>query len=484
LKREPDPAAHGCASDEVARKGVDSPMPSGDAHLVSLEAFQHTHPESVLFPHRRADADVDLRRDHEGWTVPTSAPLAGRPWQRYLKGRLNAVLGMPGARTRNPRPRETRERDFSNELYSAMNGCLGCRACASDCPLKQHQAQLKDAFVQLHHRRHPRRSSDYLIAGFEYVAPWLARAPRLSNSLLSASGTRWASRKFMGLVHIPQVSVPTLHEELRRRCSEVHTRRSIRRLTPSSPDRHVWLVQDVFTSFYEPEVSLAVFDLLRELGYEPFVLPYLPNGRALQTKGFVGLHRRTAEHTARLLSHAGAHGMPLLGIDPVVTLSFRDHYPRGDIEPRGFRVLLLEEWLDKERDAIRENLGQHRRRSPRQRGCWLLPHCTERDAADGSQRLWQQAFDLFGLELQLSRSACCRKSAGSECEVRQRAPSGELSLTNWRAILPRDEQLSRRYMATGYSCRRQIMRSAGVVVRHPAQVLLEILRGETTSVSV
>jgi hypothetical protein len=132
-------------------------------------------------------------------------------------------------------------------------------------------------------------------------------------------------------------------------------------------------------------------------------------------------------------------------------------------------VLLLQEWLVQEQARIQRHLEHREYRPTACRSFRLLVHCSERDAM-ASEDLWQRAFGIFGLELGFFGSGCCRVSGTSACQVPD--PSG----AGWQKALPEDPERQRCYLATGYSCRRQVAGLVGRPLRHPAEVLLETMR--------
>jgi Fe-S oxidoreductase len=109
--------------------------------------------------------------------------------------------------------------------------------------------------------------------------------------------------------------------------------------------RTVVVLQDAFTSFYEPSVLVASCLLLRALGYSPHVLPYFENGKALHIKGFLGAFKGVVQKNTARLREVAALGFPMLGVEPAVVLTYRDEYPKELGEETGFRVHLLQEWL-------------------------------------------------------------------------------------------------------------------------------------------
>ena len=52
--------------------------------------------------------------------------------------------------------KEENKDDFSHEVMEAMQGCLACKACASQCPIKVDVPDFRSRFINLYHSRYPR----------------------------------------------------------------------------------------------------------------------------------------------------------------------------------------------------------------------------------------------------------------------------------------------------------------------------------------
>lgn len=57
--------------------------------------------------------------------------------------------------------------DFSHEVKEAMSGCLACKACSTQCPIKIDVPSFRSRFLQLYHSRYLRPLSDHLVASVE-----------------------------------------------------------------------------------------------------------------------------------------------------------------------------------------------------------------------------------------------------------------------------------------------------------------------------
>jgi Fe-S oxidoreductase len=227
------------------------------------------------------------------------------------------------------------------------------------------------------------------------------------------------------------------------------------------------LVQDAFTTFYEPAVLESACLLLRALGYEPHVLPYFENGKALHIKGFLHQFEEVVRHNAELLRSVAALGFPMLGIEPAVVLTYRDEYAKTLGGEPGFQVLLLQEWL------AERSLPKLTR--PPSEPFRLFSHCTEQALASKAPALWAKVFAMLGVPLELVKTGCCGMCGVYGHEVGHQRESHGIFDLSWRAKL--DPARDRgRALATGHSCRSQVERVLHFVPMHPVEALSSLVR--------
>ena len=69
------------------------------------------------------------------------------------------------------------EYDFSHEVKAAMDTCLACKACASQCPIKIDVPSFRAKFFHFYHSRYLRPAKDHLVANLEVAAPYMAKQP-------------------------------------------------------------------------------------------------------------------------------------------------------------------------------------------------------------------------------------------------------------------------------------------------------------------
>ncbi len=370
-------------------------------------------------------------------------------------------------RTRNSWHARKGEYDFSHEVKEAMSGCLACKACSTQCPIKIDVPEFRSRFLQLYHTRYLRPVRDHLVATVESYAPLMARAPKTFNFFMSQPLVRKLSEKHIGMVDLPLLSAPSLQKQMVTHRSANMTLEQLETLTPEQKAQTVLVVQDPFTSYYDAQVVADFVRLIDKLGYQPVLLPFSPNGKAQHIKGFVTRFTKTAQKTADYLNRVAALGMPMVGVDPALVLCYRDEYKQVLGDQRGdFNVMLVHEWLP-------QAVEQRESVSPSGEPWYLFGHCTEVTALPAAPKQWATIFARFGATLENVSVGCCGMAGTYGHEVKNHANSLGIYELSWQQAMQRLPR--NRCLATGYSCRSQVKRVEGNGVRHPLQALLEII---------
>ncbi len=410
------------------------------------------------------------------------------------------LRGLP-ARVRNTWRRARGEHDFSHQVYDAMAGCLACKSCAGQCPVKVNVPEFRSRFLELYHGRYLRPLKDYFIGSLEFTIPTLARAAGVYNVIMRNRLIARLLKRTAGMVDSPLIARADFDAALSRYDVRPATAFTLRALSPKERARTVVLVQDAFTRYFETQLAIDWIELATRLGWKVYLAPFKANGKPLQVQGFLSAFERTARRNAATLSALSAYGVALVGLDPAMTLVYRQEYAKllGDRAPQ---VMLPQEWLA----SLPQ--GQDAAERSAQAPFHLLAHCTEKTNAPAAVGLWQTVFARHGLSLTVADSGCCGMSGTYGHEARNVETSRIIYAQSWDAIVQRhpgaltDTSPSKRgqasdmrhadavpvaargtasalspvLLADGYSCRSQVDRLAGRTLAHPLQALLTVMR--------
>ena len=371
-------------------------------------------------------------------------------------------------RIKNSLNKKKGEYDYSHEVHEAMKGCLSCKSCVGQCPIKVNVPDFKARFLEVYYSRYLRPVKDYMVGGLEMMIPTIAKFPAPYNWAMENKVVKRVLRQTVGMVDSPSISARSLVKGLQERAVELATPQVIATLSPAQRDKAVIIVQDAFTSYFEASLVLDIVDLLRELGFFVLVAPFMPNGKPLHVHGFMKAFEKAAIKNADMLKALESHGIPLVGVDPSMTLTYRQEYVQVvEVTPQ---VNLIQEWLAAQSERIKERAVNVRSGEYK-----LLSHCTEKTSAAPSLRQWQSIFTDLGQTLSVQPVGCCGMSGTYGHEADNLATSQTIYNLSWSDVV-NDPDNKGKLVATGYSCRSQVKRMDKQVIPHPAQVLLDLLR--------
>lgn len=374
------------------------------------------------------------------------------------------------SRWRNSQSRQASD-DFAHEVYDAMAGCLACKSCAGQCPVKVNVPEFRSRFLAVYHTRYLRPIKDYLIGSLEFTVPHLARLPGVYNAIMSTPIVqRWLANT-AGMVDSPFLSRFAWNGFLRKWDVRIASENSLQQMPPEERAASVVIVQDAFTRYFETPVAASFIELASRLGFKVYLAPFRPNGKPLHVQGFIRAFERAAKGNAAMLQTLAQAGIPLVGLDPAMTLVYRQEYRKVATLLDPPEVLLPQEWLMRVMPVASDD------RPAPSVSYRLLAHCTEKTNVPSSVPEWQSVFKRAGLGLESEATGCCGMSGTYGHETRNVETSRVIFEQSWGKVV--DSNSAIELLATGYSCRSQVGRLRGRRLRHPLEVLVERLRARS-----
>lgn len=176
----------------------------------------------------------------------------------------------------------------SKDVHAALDLCLSCKACSSECPVSVDMATYKAEFLHKHFRRRLRPRSHYSMG---WLPLWLSlarRLPRSANLLLRSK----TLARLGGLE--PRRAVPALSTS---RLSIAGTQNA----APGSRPLTLWI--DTFTASFGPDIAEDAQVLLEAAGYDVTMAgPDLCCGLTWISTGQLDTARRVMSRAVRALS--------------------------------------------------------------------------------------------------------------------------------------------------------------------------------------
>lgn len=349
---------------------------------------------------------------------------------------------------------------FEHEVYEALHGCLSCKSCTGQCPVKVDIPTAKAQFLAKYHQRYGRQIRDYLLAKLEGWLPKVSLMAGLYNRMQRFGWMKNLQQKYFKLVDLP-----LFHPQAKVNLSQhgAIILDDVEQLMKKSGEK-VIIVQDAFTRYFDTPVLVETLALCRKLGITPYILPYIENGKPLHVHGFLDEFEKIKHNNIQLFQRVAKTNVTMMGIDPAMTLVFRQEYQEG-AKALDYQVLLLQEWLTR---VIEKKQLQLKPQQATTSVFQLASHCTERTQSADHVQAWQHIFDKFGLELKALKLGCCGMAGTYGHEAEHRELSKQIYAQSWQKQM---HLHSKRVLATGYSCRTQVKRFSEQGVLHPIQIL-------------
>lgn len=352
--------------------------------------------------------------------------------------------------------------DFSTQVYDAMSGCLGCKGCASGCPVHVNIPEYKSIFLNQFFKRYRRPLKDYLIAYNEFLLPIMAHFPQLFNSRIQKI---WL--KSIGLIDLP--ALPAM--SLKKRCGQHQvTPFSLKTLAQMDVEKTVCISVEPYVGVFKPHWIMDTYVVLKKLGFNPVILPMKPTGKPMHAKGFLEGFEKCVKKQANFYNKIARLGFPIIGLDPAITLSYRDEYAKVLNDKNHFKILLLQEWLM----SVKEKWCDQVALNPENKTYYLFSHCTEKSLNQSCETDWQEIYKSFGLSLKPIQVGCCGMSGSFGHEKQHQTVSKTLFEMSWSDKMPSDE-MRKNILVTGFSCACQVARLKAFEPSHPVAVLKNVL---------
>ncbi|WP_253907976.1 FAD-binding and (Fe-S)-binding domain-containing protein [Arthrobacter sp. H20] len=202
------------------------------------------------------------------------------------------------------------------EVHEALDLCLSCKGCASDCPTGIDMAAYKAEVLHQSHKGRIRPASHYSLGWLPRWAKLTSFAPGLVNAVLRLPGVRQLGLRLAGIDQrrsIPLFAPQTFHAWFNSRPTTEDTGR---------PPVLLWA--DSFTNNFSPEVGQAAVRVLEAAGYE-VLIPDTPVccGLTWISTGQLDSARKILRSSIEVLGTSVDRGIPIVGLEPSCTGVFR-----------------------------------------------------------------------------------------------------------------------------------------------------------------
>jgi FAD/FMN-containing dehydrogenase/Fe-S oxidoreductase len=350
-------------------------------------------------------------------------------------------------------------------IKQALDLCLACKGCKSDCPVGVDVATYKAEFLSHFYEKKSRPRSAYAFAYVDLWARIASKVPWLVNlatqSLLTRHLAKWAAGMPQER-HIPRFASHTFRSWFQHREA------------PSGDGPPVVLWPDTFNNYFLPDTAQAAVNVLEAAGFA-VQLPrkILCCGRPLYDFGLLDRAKKLLLNILQTLQPEIEAGVPVVVLEPSCASVFRDEllnfFPNDERARKLARqTFLLSEFLQTKAHHFRLP------RLPRQ--ALLHGHCHHKSVMKMTTE--EAVLKAMGVDFSAPASGCCGMAGSFGFEAEKYEVSlaiGELEL------LPAIRQAPPHCLiiADGFSCREQIAQCTGRSALHLADVIQMALSKST-----
>lgn len=203
----------------------------------------------------------------------------------------------------------------SQDVKDALDLCLSCKACSTDCPVGVDMATYKSEFLDHHYRGRLRPMSHYSLG---WLPVWLRVTERLAplvNALARGGLVRLAA-PLAGL---------TPHRELPKFASRRRVRRAIEHAASTDAEADVVVLADTFTRAFRPEAAGAALRVLGDSGVIASCRADACCGLTWISTGQLRRAKKSLDRAARLLDDGTTR--PIVVLEPSCAAALRKDLP-------------------------------------------------------------------------------------------------------------------------------------------------------------
>ncbi|MBI2803384.1 MAG: FAD-binding protein [Planctomycetes bacterium] len=354
-------------------------------------------------------------------------------------------------------------------VLEALDLCLECKACKSECPTNVDMARLKAEVLDQHHKKHGLPWRNWLFGNVATLSAWGCTATPLSNWWAGSRMARWLNERSLG---IDRRRTPP------RFAAKAFSLRHATLQTNDTALPPVYFFPDTFIRFHEPDLGLAAIELLQKINHV-FVPAFKSQstrccGRPMISNGMLDAAIANAEHNVEMLHVAAQSGITIIACEPSCILTIKDDYPallKGEMRAKARaiaeRCFTFEEFLEMRLAETNVTF----RAGPKR--ILVQGHCHQRSLV-GMGPLLTLLRRIPGADVIDLDAGCCGMAGSFGYEKEHYEIS---RLVGEQRLFPaiRQADASTIIVAPGFSCRMQIEHFTGRQAVHPATLLRSLV---------
>jgi Fe-S oxidoreductase len=352
-------------------------------------------------------------------------------------------------------------------VKKALDLCLSCKACKSECPANVDLATYRAEFLSHYYEGKARPLHAHAFGRIDLWARMASPISGLVNFVNSSNMVRPIVNQLLGLAPergIPQFAATSFQRWMRNRQSVTE---KTQKASPAIAEQaEVVLWADTFNNYFHPGTSRAALAVLEDAGFRVTTLRrHLCCGRPLYDFGMLD---EAKNYLVRILQALGPQidaGLPVVVLEPSCASVFRDELV--NLLPNAARAKKLRA----QTFLLCEFLAHHAPGyKPPQLARQILVHghCHHKALMKMTDEM--SLLQKMGAEVRSPDAGCCGMAGAFGFEKDNYEVSQAIGE---RVLLPaiREESAETLIVADGFSCREQIKQATGRNAMHLAELL-------------
>lgn len=370
----------------------------------------------------------------------------------------------------------------STEVKDALDLCLSCKACATECPVNVDMAAYKSEFLHKFYQRRLRPMAHYSMGWLPLLSHVMHKVPGMASVINRLLGIGFVEKfvKKVGGIEPTRAMIsfaPTSLQNWFARRSSSHGSRSHSTGDASKSAGTVVLWPDSFSNHLNTGPGFAAVEVLEALGYT-VIMPngFVCCGLTWHSTGQLDVAQKVLTRTVNLMEPYVRAGYPIVGLEPSCRVMLAHDLP--EMLPNDPRAKSLAKSLVSLGELIEHRVPANGEPGPE----WPFEaldaaavsqvHCHERSQGDHGPS--STVLRSIGVREEEIKTGCCGLAGNWGFEPGH----AELSkILGERELFPavREQEASGLVLADGFSCRTQIAEGTGVKGLHLAEVLQKAL---------
>ena len=236
----------------------------------------------------------------------------------------------------------------SKAVHEALDLCLSCKACKTECPVQVDMTAYKSEFLAQKYKGRPHPLHHYVFGFSDQAARWGSLMPGLTNAVLNGPLTSPLIKAIVGVARERQMPVlaPKSYRKLKERDETSNVPRGVK-----TPGQVVVLWADTWNNYYHPQTLAAAEKVLTMAGFRVQVpRGHICCGRPLYDFGLLGAAR---SYLAKVLDRVAPQieaELPFIFLEPSCASVFKDEmlelFPNDERAKKLNKLVwLLADWL-------------------------------------------------------------------------------------------------------------------------------------------